>query len=123
MVTQILSDESLIRTKTGLTYLCMHGHFYQPPRENPFTGQLPVEPGAAPYSDFNEKITTECYRPNADVGNFENMSYDIGPLWLPGWNNRIPMFINAFLLLNVVICSIMASVTHWPRRITILYCH
>ncbi len=84
MVTQLFSNESLLRTKTGLTYLCMHGHFYQPPREDPFTGQLPVEPGAAPFANFNEKITTECYRPNADAGNFTSMSYDIGPT-LASW--------------------------------------
>lgn len=84
MVTQLFSNEPLLRPKTGLTYLCMHGHFYQPPREDPFTGQLPVEPGAAPFANFNEKITAECYRPNADAGNFASMSYDMGPT-LASW--------------------------------------
>ena len=84
MVTQLFSHEPLLDSMTGLTYLCMHGHFYQPPRENPFSNQLPDEPGAAPFANFNEKITTECYRPNADAGNFEAMSYDIGPT-LAGW--------------------------------------
>jgi hypothetical protein len=65
--------------------LCLYGHFYQPPREDPFTGVIPVEPGAAPYPNFNEKITAECYRPNADAGNFERISFDLGPtlaVWL-----------------------------------------
>ena len=60
-------------------YLCIHGHFYQPPREDPFTHCIPREPGAAPYNNFNEKITAECYQPNADLENFEYISFDIGP--------------------------------------------
>ena len=60
-------------------HFCLHGHFYQPPREDPFTGQMPREPGAEPYHDFNEKITAECYRPNAFLGNFERISFNIGP--------------------------------------------
>ena len=61
------------------TNLAVYGHFYQPPREDPFTGVIPVEPGASPYHDFNEKIYTECYEPNARVGNFERISFDLGP--------------------------------------------
>ena len=66
-------------------YLCIYGHFYQPPREDPFTGRIPREHGATPFENFNEKITAECYRPNAELGNFEHISFDIGPtlaLWL-----------------------------------------
>ena len=47
MITQLFSYEPLTGAETGHTYLCMHGHFYQPPREDPFTYQLPDEPGAA----------------------------------------------------------------------------
>jgi len=65
----------------------MHGHFYQPPREDPFTGLLPVEPGATPFANYNEKITSECYRPNAETGNFEAISYDLGPT-LAAWLER-----------------------------------
>jgi alpha-amylase/alpha-mannosidase (GH57 family) len=68
-------------------YLAIHGHFYQPPRENPFTGEIPLEAEAAPFANFNEKITAECYRPNAEAGNFELLSYDLGPTlaaWLEG---------------------------------------
>jgi Domain of unknown function (DUF3536)/Glycosyl hydrolase family 57 len=67
-----------------LAYLCLHGHFYQPPREDPFTNVLTVEPGAAPFANFNEKITSECYRPNAEEGNFEAISFDLGPT-LAAW--------------------------------------
>ncbi len=64
--------------------LCVHGHFYQPPREDPRTGAIPREPGAEPYPNFNAKITAECYRPNAELDNFARLSYDIGPT-LASW--------------------------------------
>jgi hypothetical protein len=76
----------------------LHAHFYQPPRENPWTGAVPREASAAPAHDWNERITTECYRPNAfarivdDAGavvaivnNYSLMSFDLGPtlaVWL-----------------------------------------
>jgi alpha-amylase/alpha-mannosidase (GH57 family) len=60
-------------------YLCVHGHFYQPPRGNPFNDDaIGVEDGAAPYRNFNEKIAAECYTPNADLGNFGLMSFNLG---------------------------------------------
>jgi hypothetical protein len=60
-------------------YFCVHGHFYQPPRGNPFdNGEIPVEEGAEPYRNFNEKITAECYAPNAALGNFNLMSFNLG---------------------------------------------
>jgi len=58
--------------------LCIHGHFYQPPRTDPFTGRIPREPGAAPYANWNERITAECYAPNAAAGNFERVSFNLG---------------------------------------------
>ena len=58
---------------------CVHGHFYQPPRENPFTGEIPQENGAAPYKNWNERIFDQCYRPNIELGNFKRISFDIGP--------------------------------------------
>ena len=58
---------------------CVHGHFYQPPREDPLTGEIPIEPGAAPYRNWNERINAQCYRPNAELGNFEHISFNIGP--------------------------------------------
>ncbi len=69
---------------TGQAYLCLYGHFYQPPRENPFTGELPIEAGATPFANYNEKITAECYKPNAEEGNFDYISYDLGPT-LAAW--------------------------------------
>lgn len=61
---------------------CVHGHFYQPPREDPQTGEIPVEPGSAPYRNWNERINAQCYQPNAQLGNFERISFNIGPTLL-----------------------------------------
>jgi alpha-amylase/alpha-mannosidase (GH57 family) len=68
---------------------CIHGHFYQPPREDPFTGVISPEKGASPFANFNEKINAECYRPNAELGNFEAVSFNLGPTlaaWLEGYD-------------------------------------
>jgi alpha-amylase/alpha-mannosidase (GH57 family) len=78
-----------------MTALIVHGHFYQPPRENPWTGTVEVEPGAAPFHDWNERIYAECYQPNTSsavvdpadgsellVNNYANISFNFGPtLW------------------------------------------
>ena len=60
-----------------MAFLVIHGHFYQPPRENPWTGEVEPEPGAAPYHDWNERIHAESYAPNAD--NYKNISFNFGP--------------------------------------------
>ena len=57
----------------------IHGHFYQPPREDPLTGIIPQEPGAAPHNNWNERILDECYQPNASLHNFEKISFNVGP--------------------------------------------
>src|SRR5947209_17110378 len=75
--------------------LIIHGHFYQPPRENPWTGEVEAEPSAAPFHDWNERIHSECYRPNAYariadptspkeriVNNYANISFNFGPTLL-----------------------------------------
>ncbi len=60
----------------------IHAHYYQPAREDPITGMVPVEEGAAPYRNWNELIHEQCYRPNAELGNFEHISFDLGPTLL-----------------------------------------
>jgi alpha-amylase/alpha-mannosidase (GH57 family) len=68
---------------------CVHGHFYQPSREDPITNEIPIEPGAVPYRNWNEKIHDHCYRPNARLGNFEKISFNIGPTlvdWMAGFD-------------------------------------
>jgi alpha-amylase/alpha-mannosidase (GH57 family) len=59
--------------------IAIHGHFYQPPREDPISGYIPKEAGASPYRNWNERIHAECYLPNAQLGNFEKISFNIGP--------------------------------------------
>ena len=78
-----------------MSALIIHGHFYQPPRENPWTGIVEAEAGAAPFHDWNERIHSECYRPNAFarlvdpttgderiVNNYTNISFNFGPTLL-----------------------------------------
>lgn len=62
------------------TALIIHGHFYQPPRENPWTGEVETEPTAAPFHDWNERIHAECYAPN--TGNYPLISFNFGPTLL-----------------------------------------
>ena len=61
-----------------ICHLCIHGHFYQPPRTDPFTGRILREPDAAPYANWNERITAECYAPNAEAGHFGSISFNLG---------------------------------------------
>ena len=80
--------------------LIIHGHFYQPPRENPSTGVIEEQPSAAPFHDWNERIQAECYQPNASavisdpvtgesraVNNYEHISFNFGPTLLT-WLER-----------------------------------
>jgi hypothetical protein len=64
--------------------LAVHGHFYQPERRDPFTGEIAPQPAAAPYRDWNARINAECYKPNAERGNLLHASYDLGPT-LASW--------------------------------------
>lgn len=80
--------------------LIIHGHFYQPPRENPWTGTLDPEPSAHPFHDWNERVYAECYQPNSAVhivdaetklekivNNYAHISFDYGPTLL-SWLER-----------------------------------
>ena len=78
-----------------MRYVCVHGHFYQPPRENPSLEAIELQDSAYPYHDWNERITAECYAPNATsrildgeqriiklVNNYGMMSFNFGPTLL-----------------------------------------
>ncbi len=78
-------------------FVTLYGHFYQPPRDDPFTGLVPRESGATPYENYNEKITAECYRPNAVAGNFEHISFDLGPT-LATWLERYHPDVHALIV-------------------------
>ncbi len=70
--------------------VCIHGHFYQPPRENAWPGEIDRQPSAHPYHDWNERITAECYQPNADLGNYARMSFNFGPTLLSWMERKAP---------------------------------
>jgi alpha-amylase/alpha-mannosidase (GH57 family) len=76
-------------------YVCIHGHFYQPPRENPWLEDVELQDSAYPYHDWNERVTAECYGPNAHarildghdritriVNNYACISFNFGPTLL-----------------------------------------
>src|SRR4051794_22160346 len=78
-----------------IRYICIHGHFYQPPRENPWLEAVETQDSAAPYHDWNERITAECYGPNTSsrildarerivkiVNNYAAISFNFGPTLL-----------------------------------------
>jgi hypothetical protein len=80
---------------TMRNYLILHGHFYQPPREDPWTGIVHRQPSAAPFHDWNKRITKECYAANCAsrlldtnglitdiVNNYEFLSFNFGPTLL-----------------------------------------
>ena len=93
-----------IKTANGV-YVTIHGHFYQPPRENPYLNTIERQPSAQPFHDWNERIYHECYRPNAFariinehqqligiVNNFEYLSFNIGPTlmsWLEKYDLEV----------------------------------
>jgi alpha-amylase/alpha-mannosidase (GH57 family) len=81
-------------------YICVHGHFYQPPRENAWLEFVELQDSAYPYHDWNERITAECYDSNTAsrvidgdgcitriVSNYAKMSFNFGPTLL-GWMEK-----------------------------------
>src|SRR5216684_3602834 len=87
-----------IRAMPEPRYVIIHGHFYQPPRESPWTGLISPEPGATPFPNWNEKILSECYIANGRAhimdgrvahirNNYAALNFDFGPT-LIGWLER-----------------------------------
>ncbi len=85
------------------SYLCIHGHFYQPPRENPWIEDIELQESASPFHDWNERIHYECYLPNTlarvlddkdhildIVNNFEGISFNFGPTLLSWLKEKYP---------------------------------
>ncbi|MBI2877824.1 MAG: DUF3536 domain-containing protein [Candidatus Tectomicrobia bacterium] len=84
-------------------YVCIHGHFYQPPRENPWLEEVELQDSAYPYHDWNERISSECYGQNASsrilgpdrkiidiTNNYARMSFNMGPTLLYWMERRMP---------------------------------
>jgi hypothetical protein len=91
-------------------HLCIHGHFYQPPRENPWLEVIELQDSSYPYHDWNERITAECYGPNARsrilddenrivriVNNYSRMSFNFGPTLLKWLADEEPSIYQAVL--------------------------
>jgi alpha-amylase/alpha-mannosidase (GH57 family) len=84
-------------------YICIHGHFYQPPRENPWLETVETQDTAAPYHDWNERVCAECYAPNGAarvvnatnqitriVNNYARISFNFGPTLLSWLRENAP---------------------------------
>ncbi|MTI82482.1 MAG: DUF3536 domain-containing protein [Firmicutes bacterium] len=91
-------------------YVCIHGHFYQPPRENPWLEDIEIQDSAYPYHDWNERITDECYAPNASsriltgdgrikeiVNNYSKISFNFGPTLLDWMEDNEPEVYQAII--------------------------
>lgn len=86
-------------------YICVHGHFYQPPRENPWLEAIEIQDSAYPYHDWNERVNAECYAPNIAsrvmdgdgrildiVNNYAKISFNFGPTvlsWMKAYSPEI----------------------------------
>jgi alpha-amylase/alpha-mannosidase (GH57 family) len=90
------SSQRHIISATMCRYVCIHGHFYQPPRENPWLEEIELQESAYPYHDWNERITAECFDPNTasrildkdmkiiDItDNYDKISFNFGPTYAP----------------------------------------
>lgn len=91
-------------------YVCIHGHFYQPPRENAWLEVLETQDSAAPFHDWNERINFECYAPNAEarilndkgyiykiVNNYARISFNFGPTLLSWMEKADPITYQSIL--------------------------
>ncbi|MDQ2657894.1 MAG: DUF3536 domain-containing protein [Bacteroidota bacterium] len=91
-------------------YICVHGHFYQPPRENAWLEVIEVQDSAHPYHDWNERITAECYGPNTAsrilndkraitniINNYSKISFNFGPTLLSWMEQNDPETYEAIL--------------------------
>src|ERR1700726_4748450 len=86
-----------------MRYLCVHGHFYQPPRENPWLEAVELQDSAYPYHDWNDRITSESYGPNGSArildnegriarlaNNYSRISFNFGPTLLSWLEQHAP---------------------------------
>lgn len=93
-----------MKNSDNKVFLTIHGHFYQPPRENPWLEAIEQQDSAAPFHDWNERINNECYNPNSIskivdannqilnvVNNYEYMSYNFGPTLLSWMEEFAPL--------------------------------
>ncbi len=104
MIATASETEERESRQTMQRYLCIHGHFYQPPRENPWLESVEFQESAYPYHDWNERVTAESYRPNSAsrildaqgrivkiVNNYTRMSFNFGPTLLAWMEEEAPV--------------------------------
>jgi hypothetical protein len=80
--------------------LVVHAHFYQPFRVDPFTGRIPDDPSAAPFRNWNERITAECYRPIAELGVPAHISWNLGATLTDYLSREAPAVLRRFAELD-----------------------
>ena len=86
--------------------ICIHGHFYQPPRENPWLESTELQDTAFPYHDWNDRISAECYAPNSAsrilnenqeiiqiVNNYQSISFNFGPTLISWIRDKHPQLL------------------------------
>lgn len=91
-------------------YICIHGHFYQPPRESPWLETIAPQHSAHPYHDWNERVAAECYTPNTAsrihdgdgrivqiVNNYSRISFNFGPTLLAWLEQHAPATYHAII--------------------------
>ena len=91
-------------------YICIHGHFYQPPRENPWLEEIELQDSAYPYHDWNQRVTAECYAPNSAsrildpddkivdiLNNYSKISFNFGPTLISWIEKHKPEVYQAIL--------------------------
>lgn len=77
-------------SKIESSLLCVYGHFSQPPRGNPLTQVIGIEASAAPNRNWNERVLDACYRPNAQTGNFQHITFSFGQALMNWLKRRAP---------------------------------
>ncbi len=93
-----------------MRYICVHGHFYQPPRENPSLEAIELQDSAYPYHDWNERVCSECYAPNGSsrilnekgeireiINNYAQISFNFGPTLLSWIEEKTPKVYESIL--------------------------
>lgn len=112
--------------------ICIHGHFYQPPRENPWLEEVELQDTAYPYHDWNERITAECYEPNTVsrildgegwirriINNYARISFNFGPPCFPGWKGSSPGYTRLFWMQTGKAGNASQGMARpWPRPTT-----
>ncbi|MEM0464338.1 DUF3536 domain-containing protein [Pyrobaculum sp.] len=77
--------------------IVFHLHLYQPQREDPWLEIILPEPSASPYRHWNERVSRECYEPNAELGNYQWVSFDVGPTLMSWLRANKPLVYKALL--------------------------